>query len=152
MKLNHASLRLIPAALLLVSAPLLTACGGSSGTIVDSELGEFYIKTTPASAPAGDVTFHITNAGEDTHEFVVLKTDLADDKLPLNKDGDADEEASGITSPGELENIAAGTTGDLTLPLTSGHYVLICNLAMTEPDGTIEHHYPLGMHTSFTVE
>ena len=132
---------------------LLGGCGesDSTGTTVNADLREFSIELDRSSAPAGKVTFLVQNDGEDVHELVVLKTDIAPDKLPLNGDGDADEEAQGIVVLGEVEDIAPGKSGELTLELDRGKYVIICNISMLE-DGVVEHHYPLGMYTGFTVE
>ena len=43
---------------------------------------DFASSLDQTSVASGDVTFHITNEGSSTHEFVVFKTDLAPDKLP----------------------------------------------------------------------
>jgi uncharacterized cupredoxin-like copper-binding protein len=125
----------------------------ASTTTIDVKIGEFYVHATPASTPAGTVKFHITNEGpEDVHELVVLKTDIAPADLPLNADGDADEEADGVTAMGEVEDLAVDASEDLELDLAAGKYVLICNIAQAEPDAGMEHHYPLGMYAGFTVE
>src|SRR5262245_42348944 len=72
------------------------ATGGDTtgvGTTVDVTVQEFAVVPATDSAPAGDVTFRVTNTGpEDTHEFVVFKTDLAPDALPTASDGSVDEE------------------------------------------------------------
>ena len=86
------------------------------------------------------MTFSITNTGTTIHEFVVLKTGVAEGALPPSADepGKADE-------PGhidEVEDIAPGATAKLTVTLDPGAYVIICNMPG---------HYAAGMHTSFTV-
>jgi len=126
---------------------------GSDATMatVKAELREFAIDLDKPSAPAGKVTFRVHNGGDAVHEFVVLKTDLAPDKLPREADGDADEEAPGIVNMGEIEDIAPGKSAELTLDLDRGKYVIICNLVTLE-DGMEKHHYPLGMYTGFRVE
>ena len=73
------------------------ATGATGGTSVDVTLQEFAVLPAQESAPAGDVTFAVTNEGpEDTHEFVVFKTDLAPDALPTASDGSVDEEGEGV--------------------------------------------------------
>jgi hypothetical protein len=47
---------------------------------------------------------------EDTHEFVVFKTDLAADALPTASDGSVDEEGEGVELVDEIEDIAVGDT------------------------------------------
>ena len=103
-----------------------------------------------ASAPAGDVTFVVTNNGpDDVHEFVVIQTDLAPDALPTDENGAVDEAGDGITVIDEIEDIAVGTTEELTTTLAAGNYVLICNIYEEDED---EAHYQMGMYTAFTVE
>lgn len=124
---------------------------GAGAMTVNAELREYAIDLDKSSAPAGKVTFRVHNGGEDVHAFVVLKTDLAPDKLPREADGDADEEAPGIINMGEIEDLAPGESGELTLDLDRGKYVVLCNL-VTIADGVEQHHYPLGMYTGFRVE
>jgi uncharacterized cupredoxin-like copper-binding protein len=131
------------------------ASGGSSeqtgaAGAIDVKLQEYAIIPGAASATAGTVTFDVTNAGpDDVHEFVVIKTDLAPDALPTNKDGTVDEEAAGLEPQGEVEDVAVGDTQSLTLDLSAGNYVFICNIY---EDDTHEAHYQEGMRVAFTVE
>jgi len=98
------------------------------------------------------VKFVAKNSGpDDIHEMVVLRTDLDPAALPVDKDGKADEEADGITSIGETGDVAVGETKEASFDLAPGKYVLICNIVQTEPDGSIEAHYKVGMRTAFTV-
>ena len=92
---------------------------------VNASLGEFFIKPDKTSVPAGRVRFKVTNKGAIKHEFVVIKTNLAPDKLPVN--GNEADEGVG-PSPGEIGNLAPGKTGHLAVNLKPGNYVLICNL------------------------
>jgi uncharacterized cupredoxin-like copper-binding protein len=121
---------------------LLSACGGDSGG-VGVTLADFTITPDEESAPAGDVTFDVTNDAEQTHEFVVIKTDLAEGDLPLDDEGNVSEEGEGMEVVDEIEDIEGGSDQSLTVNLDSGSYVLICNLPG---------HYAQGMHTSFTVD
>ena len=126
--------------------------GTSAGNAVDVTLQEFAVLPATDSAPAGDVTFSVTNTGpEDTHEFVVFRTDLAPDALPTGEDGSVDEEGEGLESVNEIEDIAVGDTQSLTVTLDAGSYVIICNIVEDEGDETIVH-YQQGMRTAFTVE
>lgn len=136
-------------ATLAATSFLVCACGG--GTTVTVELNEWKIVPDATSASAGEVTFVADNKGEDKHELVLLKTDLAIDKLPLDANGDVNEEAQGVTVVAEVEDVEPGKTGEFTAKLEPGNYVLICNLA--EPEGDmIEHHYALGMRSAFKVK
>jgi uncharacterized cupredoxin-like copper-binding protein len=131
------------------------ATGGTStgaGSSVDVTVQEFAVLPAQDSTAAGDVTFNVTNEGpEDTHEFVVFKTDLAPEALPTASDGSVDEEGEGVELIDEIEDIAVGDTPTLTVSLDAGSYVLICNIVEDEGDETIVH-YQQGMRTGFTVE
>jgi uncharacterized cupredoxin-like copper-binding protein len=119
--------------------------GGGGGTSVTAKLTEFKIELGATSAPAGPVTFELTNSGTVVHEFVVFKTDLAVDKLPLAADGATVDEAgagASLTLVDEVEDIAVGATASLAVDLPAGHYVAICNIPA---------HYTSGMRTEFTT-
>ena len=122
---------------------------GAAGAIAVT-LQEFAILPSASSAPAGDVTFDVTNTGpDDVHEFVVFQTDLAPDALPTNEDGSVDEEGEGVALQGEIEDIAVDETQTLTLDLAAGSYVLVCNIFDPAEQ---EAHYQEGMRVAFTVE
>jgi uncharacterized cupredoxin-like copper-binding protein len=147
------------AVLALVSAACSDDDGGSTGATgeetgaagaVDVTVQEFAVIPGSSSAPAGDVTFNVTNTGpDDVHEFVVFLTDLAPDALPTNEDGSVDEEGEGLELQGEIEDIAVDDTQSLTVDLTAGNYVLICNIYDADEQ---EAHYQEGMRVAFTVE
>ena len=129
----------------------LLACSCGGGSTVTVELNEWKIVPDVTSVSAGEVTFVADNKGEDRHELVLLKTDLAMDKLPLDANGDVDEEGEGVKAVAEVEDIEPGKTGEFTAKLEPGNYALICNLA--EPEGGMtEHHYALGMRSAFKVK
>lgn len=114
---------------------------------VEVTLQEWAVVPASASVSAGSVTFNAKNIGpNDTHEMVVLRTDLAPGALPTQADGSIDEEATGVTLVGEVEDVTVGTTKTVTLDLAAGKYVLLCNIV----DGD-EVHYKLGMRTAFEV-
>jgi uncharacterized cupredoxin-like copper-binding protein len=135
----------LPVVFLLLGA---TACGGG-GNDVGATLSNFKIALDKTSGKTGDVTFNIKNDGPSTHEFVVFRTDLAPDALPTTTaDNGAtivDEEGAGVEAIDEKEDIPSGSSTSLTVNLTPGNYVLICNI---EEDGG---HYKQGMHVGFTV-
>jgi uncharacterized cupredoxin-like copper-binding protein len=117
--------------------------GSSSApaTTVAATVKDFTLSLDKSSAAAGSIKFDITNQGPSDHEFVILKTDLAADKLPI-KDNTVDTSASGVTSIAEAEDIGSGTSKSLTKSLDPGKYVMICNIAG---------HYQQGIHASFVV-
>lgn len=130
----------------------MTGCGsaGSSPSAASAEappagnipvaLSEWSVTPASDSAPAGSVTFAVTNSGTQVHEFVVVKTDTKADALVV-VDNKIDE--SVLTPVDEIEDIAVGAAPTLTVDLDAGHYVLLCN---------IETHYAQGMHADFDVE
>lgn len=109
---------------------------------VTATQSEFKIDLGSAKAATGSVTFAIKNSGTIVHEFVVMKSDLAPDKLPTTAEGKVDEASTELTHVDEVENIAAGAPAELTVDLAPGKYVLICNLPG---------HYAGGMHAGLEV-
>jgi uncharacterized cupredoxin-like copper-binding protein len=136
--------RLVPrAAAVGAGLVLLASCSSPpapTGPVLHVTEKDFAI-TAPSSTAAGDVTFDVTNDGPATHEFVVVRTDLAPDELPIASDGlSADEDA--LQSVGEISQVDFGSTESATLSLPPGHYVFFCNL---------EGHYLGGMHAELEV-
>jgi uncharacterized cupredoxin-like copper-binding protein len=126
------------------------SAGGGEGTTVNVTLQEWAVVPEVASAPAGEITFHVTNDGpEDVHEFVVIQTDLAHGDLPVDETGSVDEEGEGMTVIDEIEDIPVGESQDLTVTLEAGDYVLICNIYSEDEQ---ESHYMMGMHIGFAAE
>jgi uncharacterized cupredoxin-like copper-binding protein len=129
-----------------VLALALAACGDDAtadGTTVAVELSDYAISASPASAPAGTVTFELENTADQVHEFVVVATSLGADDLPVGDDGDVDEEgAADIEVVDEVEDVDGGATATLAVDLDAGNYVLFCNLPG---------HYARGMTTGFQV-
>jgi uncharacterized cupredoxin-like copper-binding protein len=115
---------------------------GSAVQAVQAELGEYYIKLDRNSVPAGKVTFTVTNAGKMEHELIILKTDLAVDKLPAEKDDATRVDEDKVGNSGEVEEIGPGKTKTGDFDLTAGRYVLICNKAG---------HYLAGQRIAFQV-
>ncbi len=100
-------------------------------------LTDFAVTPMVTTVRAGAVTFGIMNRGATTHEFVVLRTDAPPGSLAVTNGTAA--EAGHV---GEAKDIAPGSVRWLTLTLSPGRYVLICNLSG---------HYELGMHARLTA-
>jgi len=79
-------------------------------------------------------------AGSIEHELVVVRTDIAQDKL--QPDADEPGKMSEEGAQGESGDLAAGLAKDFTLNLSPGKYVLMYN----QPG-----HYMVGMHIAFVV-
>ena len=104
---------------------------------------DFKVRQDAADVPAGTVRFRILNQGPTSHELIVVRTDRASDKLPLQDDGlTVNEEAPGIELLDEVEGLDIDDRQTLALRLAPGHYVLYCNL---------EGHYLGGMYAALTV-
>ncbi len=91
---------------------------------------------------AGEITLIATNDSKDfIHEMVVAPVADPSTPLPYDKDeGAVDEEAAGAI--GEVSETDPGDSGQVTLHLKPGTYVLFCN---------VPGHYAMGMWTLLTV-
>ena len=100
------------------------------------------VKATPATARAGVFSFHVTNTSKDTvHEMIVMYLDDPTKPLPyIDKDSKVDEDKAG--DKGEVSELDPGKSGELTVVLKPGKYLLICNVAG---------HFVAGMWTEFEV-
>lgn len=100
------------------------------------------VKATPASAPAGIVSFEVANTSKDTvHEMIVMYLADPAQALPyVVADSKVDEDKAG--DKGEVSELDPGKSGTLTVALKPGKYILICNVAG---------HFMAGMWTSFEV-
>ena len=125
-----------------------SSSGGSTVNIVvsDTKGTDAGMTLTPdkTSSAAGDVTFSVKNTGTIDHEVVVLKTDTAFDQLKVGEsEADRVDESTSVGETGDPA-LKAGESRTFTLTgLTSGKYVLVCNLAK---------HYGLGMRAAFTIQ
>ncbi|SDB80525.1 hypothetical protein GA0111570_102315 [Raineyella antarctica] len=107
------------------------------------------LRASPASVPAGQVSFVASNFGGRTHELVILPLPAgtsAGKRVP-GADGKVDEagslgEASASCAAGTGEGITPGATGWITLTLPPGRYELVCNL---------QNHYADGMYQELDV-
>jgi uncharacterized cupredoxin-like copper-binding protein len=138
------SFQMLALVTVLVASTLAGCASGPSK--VDVSLTTYKITLSTDNVKAGEVVFHVSNDAEDqVHEFVVFKTDLAEDQLPLTAEGIVDEEGAGMAFINEVEDVAQGTSKDLTVTLEPGRYVLLCNTSENL-------HYSHGMHIVFTVK
>lgn len=124
--------RTVPiAAAAILGSALISACGAApaaSGPAASVPPGTIVVTTTeyafaPAAltAPAGAVTFRVTNSGNETHEFEIFK---------------------GETVVDEVEDIIPGITRELKVTMEPGDYTFICAL---------NGHDALGMKGTLTI-
>lgn len=118
-----------------------TAGGSDTDGAVTGVITEWKVTVDQQKAPAGEVVFTVTNEGAIGHEFLVVKTDVADGDIELDGDHFSEENPSLLVID-EIGEYAKETTESLTVTLEPGNYQLVCNLPG---------HYENGMHTSFTV-
>ena len=134
---------ILVASLVVISVSACGSATSSSAPAADGAiavtLSEWAVVPAQVKAPAGSITFAVANKGTQIHEFVVVKTDLKAETLPVV--GDKIDESK-LTAVDEIENIEVGTTPTLTVDLAAGHYVLLCN---------IEGHFKQGMRVDFDV-
>jgi hypothetical protein len=120
----------------------------TASTRVDVNLDEWVIEPSTTTAPAGQIGFVLTNAGEDPHELVIVKG-VAPDDLPLDEHGAVDEtQLPDGALIGEVEAFSGGTSCNGVFDLEPGEYTLICNVYEESED---EAHLAEGMVTTFTV-
>lgn len=133
-------------ALICLAALLAASCGGAQPATLPSDvqvtvdLKDYSITVTPGRIAAGTIRFGIRNLGAMEHQFDLIKTDLAADKLPVDG-GTAKAKEAGLVK--QVKGIGVGRVATVTADLAPGHYVIICNVAG---------HYQLGMRVDFVVE
>ncbi len=138
MRRRRAGARLVAAVAVL--AAIGVACSSSGpkqGTPVAVTLDEYTIDPVPASVPAGAVTFDVLNIGGESHNLLVIRTDLEPGGLPITGSVASEEGTVGRT-----DVLATDAGQSVTVDLQAGHYVLICN---------VPEHYGAGMYTGFTI-
>jgi uncharacterized cupredoxin-like copper-binding protein len=133
----------------LVALSLLTvACGGSGSGAAASPtsdqgivttLTDFDIKPAEAEAPAGEISFDLENDGPSEHTFFLVKTDLAEDALPVV---DHVVDLGSLDVLAEAGELVFGRETSLTADLSAGTYVMFCDLPG---------HYESDMHAAFTA-
>ncbi len=104
--------------------------------------GMMAIRTDRTTVEAGAVTFDVSNWSRNlVHEMLVVAVANPDVQLPYDSSDQRIIEDQ-IKSLGETEEMQPGAVKTLTLDLTPGTYLLLCNVAG---------HYAAGMWTVLTV-
>ena len=127
-------------ALVLLAGCAAQGAQPGTGGQVSVTLTDTGVTLAQTSVSSGPVTFKVKNAGSIVHELVVVRTDIAQDKIQPNTDEPSKMSEEG--TQGESGDLEAGLTKDFTLNLSAGKYVLMCN----QPG-----HYMAGMHIAFVV-
>jgi hypothetical protein len=132
------------------------ASTGAIGSTANVTLQEFSIDVHPGLVQSGNVTLKVHNGGSITHELVLVRA-ASPSALPRIKKagersvGAVDEEAiPAIDTMGETGDVPAGSTATKTFKLTSGTYVMFCNID-TKNGSTTLNHFVHGMVATLTV-
>jgi hypothetical protein len=125
------------------TTPPTTTTAPSGSGVVGVALDEYNILLDPNPPPPGAVSFRVRNDGKIPHEFVLFRTALAADALPVKKNGDVNEDAPQLDAVADSgSDLAPGAQRTVRATLAPGHYVAVCNLPG---------HYAAGMRMEFTV-
>jgi uncharacterized cupredoxin-like copper-binding protein len=134
------------AAAVVALAGSAVACSGDEPAAAPSpELGivttltDFAIRPAETEGSAGEVAFDLVNDGPSDHSFFLVRTDRADDDLPVV---DHVVDTSQLEVVEEVERIEFAAEQAVALDLEAGNYVMFCNLPG---------HYESDMHAAFTV-
>ena len=133
-------------ALALAFALVAGACGETVAAFQPNEvqlvveMTDYKLLTNAATVRPGETKIGVRNRGSQPHDLVVLRTDIAPDKLPYDA-GRAKADEPGLVA--RTKELRAGGTAAVTATLEPGQYVLICNVAG---------HYGLGMRSALKVE
>jgi uncharacterized cupredoxin-like copper-binding protein len=114
----------------------------SSGTVVNATLREWRVDLGGRNnVTPGKYTFTIHNSGKIQHELIAFKLSSPTESIPVDKNGDVNEDALNNATDGP--NISAGQSQTRVVDLTApGTYIFMCNLGG---------HYVNGMHAIVTV-
>ncbi len=117
--------------------------GMAPGTKMDMSKAPMGIKIQPAVVPHGKVVFKVTNTSKTViHEMLLAPIVNANAALPyIDKENRADEENT--HDLGEVSELDPGKSGELSVDMKPGTYILFCN---------VPGHLGAGMWTTITVK
>jgi uncharacterized cupredoxin-like copper-binding protein len=100
------------------------------------------MRLSQKSAPAGVVTFKVSNTSKETiHEMVLVYLKNPTKPLPY-MDGENRVDEDKVVTKGEVSELDPGKSGSLTVALQPGRYLLMCN---------VPGHFESGMWSEFEV-
>jgi uncharacterized cupredoxin-like copper-binding protein len=104
---------------------------------------DFKLTLSSAVWPAGDVRVVFENRGPDTHELLMFAADGMADAMPMRLDAlTVDEDSARLHNVIDETGTPAGGSQTVTVHLSPGHYVILCNMSG---------HYMAGMREDVTV-
>lgn len=111
----------LSAGLVVISAP--AADNATSCAVVSVALTEWKLMPGQVTVRPGRVSFVVRNDGTMDHEFLVLRSDVHHHSLKV-KGGKAVEKER----LGRIPRIPSGASKRITLRVSPGKYVMLCNL------------------------
>lgn len=104
---------------------------------------EWGIELSSATSTAGEVSIRLTNSGTIPHEFIIVRTDLTTEELLTKVDSASNRlDEAMLDAAGEQPEFAPGEVKLLTLDLSPGKYIVLCNIAG---------HFSSGMYASLEI-
>ena len=104
---------------------------------------EWGIELSSATSISGEVSIGLTNSGTMPHEFIVVRTDLTTEELLATVDSASNRlDEAMLNAAGEQPEFAPGEDKLLTLDLSPGKYIVLCNIAG---------HFSSGMYASLEI-
>jgi uncharacterized cupredoxin-like copper-binding protein len=100
---------------------------------VTAQLGDYWVRPNVTSVPAGKVTFIAKNVGAVPHELMI-------ERAPIKMEGPGQPVEDAAL--GMIEDMDPGDSGQMTVTLKPGMYMLFCNLPG---------HFAAGQHLMFRV-
>jgi nitrite reductase (NO-forming) len=113
--------------------PAAATKSAGMGPMVNTTLGEMFVKSDATSAKAGDVMFSVKNTGATMHGLAIVRA-------PVSAPGGMLDEKAFVAKGGDL---AAGASEMFTAKLKPGRYELVCFMPG---------HYAAGQKLPFTVK
>ena len=121
----------------VATSDVLATSTPAATTTVSIVLKDGKMAASVKAASAGRVTFAVKNSGKQSHQFVVIRSNLHHHLLPTKG------KTAALAGVKAKTKVGRNSTKRLTLNLAPGKYVLICN----EPG-----HYKRGEYLAFTVK
>lgn len=135
-----------------VACCLLTGILGTGPALANATLhvglqetadGHMAMVLSSAIVHPGNVTFQVSNNSKDIqHEFLIARLKGSPDQVPYDASAGKVKEAD-LKGVQELGDLDPGKSGQMTVDLKAGKYLLFCNLPG---------HYKAGMHKVLTVK